>query len=334
MGQHGVTGWWPVISAMLAIFLFTQDYGKKTTPRPILQYKSTQVLFYFLYPTSPIEIDALKGPILEHGILIKRRGKVLITAGEESSYRVEVEGLIKLYTLLPAHIHTRHACDNEAAVKAHLTSRSHAGLGARRWAAVEYRVTLDRLHQAISSRDGRPIQVIHTHSHLEGVATPDTDLHIRRQMLAIADFQADKAHTMPTVQCAPSARELFTVHGLHGPLEKNVGHGTLKTLTARCTIALEKLPIEGALLRAHPRQTTDRVDIHTPGPSDNFPHENNPGQTVHETGETQERRHTRRWYTHRACMPQLHTTHREPLTRHRRLPPPPTPRSTACLRHQ
>jgi hypothetical protein len=165
-------------------------------------------------------------------ILIKRRGKVLITAGDESSYRVEVEGLIQLYTLLPAHINTRHACDNEAAVKAHLTSRVHAGLGARRWAAIEYRVTLGRLHQAISSRDGRPIKVIHTHSHLEDVSTPDTDLHIRRQLLAIADFQADKAHTMPTVQCDPSVRELFTVHGPHGPLEKNVGHGTLKTLTA------------------------------------------------------------------------------------------------------
>jgi hypothetical protein len=122
-----------------------------------------------------------------------------ITAGEESSYRVEVEGLIQLYSLLLAHIHTRHVCDNKAAVKAHLTSRSHAGHGARRWAAVEYRVTLDRLHQAISSRDGGPIQVIHTHSHMEGVPTPDPDLHIHRQILAIADFQADKAHTMPTV---------------------------------------------------------------------------------------------------------------------------------------
>jgi hypothetical protein len=65
-------------------------------------------------------------------ILIKRRGIVQITAGEESSYRVEVEGLIHLYSLLPAHIHTRHACDNEAALKAHLTSRSHAELCARR----------------------------------------------------------------------------------------------------------------------------------------------------------------------------------------------------------
>jgi hypothetical protein len=41
--------------------------------------------------------------------------------------------------------HTRHACDNEAAVKVHHTSKYHAELGARRWAAVKYRVTLDRL---------------------------------------------------------------------------------------------------------------------------------------------------------------------------------------------
>jgi hypothetical protein len=174
-----------------------------------------------------------------------------------NSYRVEVEGLIQLYSLLPAHIHTRHACDNEAAVKAHLTSRSHTELDTRRWAAVEYRVTLDSLHQAISFRDGRPIQVIHTHSHMEGASTPDTDLHIRRLILAIADFQADKAHTLPTVQCEPSARELFTVHGPHGPLEKSVGYGTLKTLTTRRTLALDQLPMEGALLRAVPdRQQT------------------------------------------------------------------------------
>ena len=92
---------------------------------------------------------------------------------------------------------------------------------------------------------------------MEGAFTPDPDLHIRRQILAIADFQADKAHTLPTVQCEPSARELFTVHGPHGPLEKNVGHGTLKTLTTRRTLALEQLPMEGALLRAVPdRQQT------------------------------------------------------------------------------
>ena len=79
-------------------------------------------------------------------IIIKRRGRVLITAGGESFYRVELKGLIQLYKLLPAHINTRHACDNEAAMKAYNTSKYHANLGARRWAAVEYRATLDRLH--------------------------------------------------------------------------------------------------------------------------------------------------------------------------------------------
>ena len=103
--------------------------------------------------------------------LIKRRGKVQIAAGEESYYRVEVEGLIQLYTLLPTHIHTRHACDNEKAVKVHHTKQHNAALGARRWAAVDYRVTLDRLNTAITDRGGEPIGVIHTHSHLENVHT-------------------------------------------------------------------------------------------------------------------------------------------------------------------
>ena len=67
MGQHGVTGWWPVISAMLAMLLFYLRFGKETTPRPILQYKSTQVSFYFTYITSSTETDAPKGFILEHG---------------------------------------------------------------------------------------------------------------------------------------------------------------------------------------------------------------------------------------------------------------------------
>jgi hypothetical protein len=125
---------------------------------------------------------------------------------------VEIEGLIQLYKLLPAHINTRHACDNEAAVKAHHTSESQAKLGARRWAAVEYRATLDRLHQAISSPGGRPIQVIHTHSHLENVTTSDPDLHQRRQLLAITDFQADRAHIMNAIQAVPPILPR-TVHG-------------------------------------------------------------------------------------------------------------------------
>jgi hypothetical protein len=85
--------------------------------------------------------------------------------------------------------------------------------------------------------------------------TPDLDVHQRRQTLAIADFQADKAHTMQPTQCNRSHQEIFTVHGPHGPLEMNVGQGTLITLTTRQTLALEQLPMEGAILRAHQDRT-------------------------------------------------------------------------------
>jgi hypothetical protein len=50
---------------------------------------------------------------------ISRSGKISLSPGEDSSYRVELEGLVQLYTILPADISTRHACDNKAAVKAH-----------------------------------------------------------------------------------------------------------------------------------------------------------------------------------------------------------------------
>ena len=60
---------------------------------------------------------------------------------------------------------------------------------------------------------------------------------------------------MDDIQCPPSLRELFTVHGPHGPLEKNAGCGTLHTLTSRRTTALEHLQMEGALLRATPDRT-------------------------------------------------------------------------------
>jgi hypothetical protein len=65
---------------------------------------------------------------------ITRNGKVMITAGEESSYRVEVEGLIQIYAILPTTLHTTHACDNESAVAAHATIAHHARKGAHKWA--------------------------------------------------------------------------------------------------------------------------------------------------------------------------------------------------------
>jgi hypothetical protein len=44
---------------------------------------------------------------------ISRRGKINLSHGEESSYRVELEGLVELYIIFPADITTRNVCDNE-----------------------------------------------------------------------------------------------------------------------------------------------------------------------------------------------------------------------------
>jgi hypothetical protein len=180
---------------------------------------------------------------------ISRRGKIRLSPGEDSSYRVELEGLVQLYTILPADTSTRHACDNEAAVKAHKSIHYHARKSARKWAKTEYRTTLDRLHQAMQNRDGDTIDVIHTHSHLEHTPTQDADLHTRRQILAEADHQADLAHNLRPNTCPTSNRERYTFHSAHGPLEKNIGPSTLTTVQDAKRLALSSLKMEGALSR-------------------------------------------------------------------------------------
>ena len=112
-------------------------------------------------------------------VSITRSGKIAVTPGEESSYRVELEALIQIDLLLPPQYRARHACDNEAAVKAHTSIRYHAQKSARKWARVDYRTTLDRLYQAMMARGGDGLQVVHTHSHLENTPTLDTDLRIQ-----------------------------------------------------------------------------------------------------------------------------------------------------------
>ena len=186
---------------------------------------------------------------LSDTVTIQRSGKIAITQGEESSYRVELEALIQMYHLLPAQYRARHACDNEAAVKAHTSIRYHAQKSARKWARVDYRTTLDRLHQAIHARGGAGLQVVHTHSHLEHMETEDNDLRVRRDTLALADEAANTAHTQHPTPTDRSCRETFTIHNKHGPLEKNPGASTLHTLHERCRTQLSTLKMEGAMIR-------------------------------------------------------------------------------------
>ena len=68
------------------------------------------------------------------------------------------------------------------------------------------------------ARGGDGLQVAHTHSHLENTPTLNTDLRIRRDILALADEAANKPKTTDY-----SYRETFTIHNKHGLLEKNPG---------------------------------------------------------------------------------------------------------------
>ena len=67
MGQHGVTGWWPVIFAMLAAFCSYSGVLLRPIPGPNLMNNSTQVYFIYILSTSSTETDAYKGSTPENG---------------------------------------------------------------------------------------------------------------------------------------------------------------------------------------------------------------------------------------------------------------------------
>ena len=56
MGQHGVTGWWPVIFAMLAVFCPCLEKVYVPFARIIYRPKTIQVLHFILFFTSLGEI--------------------------------------------------------------------------------------------------------------------------------------------------------------------------------------------------------------------------------------------------------------------------------------
>ena len=64
-----------------------------------------------------------------------------------------------------------------------------------------------------------------------------------------------EAHSIPVEMMETSYFSIEAVLHDDRSLEKNVGQGTLITLTTRRSLALEQLPMEGAILRAHQDMT-------------------------------------------------------------------------------
>ena len=93
---------------------------------------------------------------------VRRRGEITIREGEESSLRVELEALIHAYYLIPAHIKTVHAIDNETALDIH-NALAMTGLPPqRKLMQMPYHSTIVRLHNAMQKRE--TFLEPHTHS--------------------------------------------------------------------------------------------------------------------------------------------------------------------------
>ena len=122
---------------------------------------------------------------------IRRSGKISIKIGEESSLRVELEALIHAYFIIPPHIQTIHAADNETAIDIHDTLASSGLPQQRSLVKLPYHSTIARLYNAMQTR-GKFLDVRHTLSHLEHRVSPDPDLNERRKSLAAADSEADR----------------------------------------------------------------------------------------------------------------------------------------------
>ena len=142
---------------------------------------------------------------------VKRYGKINIRQGEESSLRTELEGLIQAYHLIPTIIDVTHAVDNLGAVDIHNRLLTHGLPCNRALMHLNYHTTIKRLHNAMLTR-GRPLQVVHTLSHMENTKTNDTQLHARRRALAVADTAAGESHGLEPITPDNTFIEAFPLY--------------------------------------------------------------------------------------------------------------------------
>jgi len=180
---------------------------------------------------------------------IRRRGKIKIRTGEESSLRVELEALIHAYHLIPKHIETIHAVDNETTIDIH-NSLASTGLPTQRTLMkMPYHSTIVRLHNAMQER-GRFLEITHTLSHLEHKMTGDIDLKHRRDALAKADTEADTGHQIQHIIQDPSGIEDFALR-INGTLVEKAASSPFASIhTAVRKSQLYSRKMEGANHRA------------------------------------------------------------------------------------
>ena len=184
---------------------------------------------------------------------ITRNGKIRIRPGEESSFRVEMEGLIQLYTHIPPSSthHIIHACDNTSAIHYHDEIWSTYTPSERKLLNTHYHSTIRRLRLA-TQHHKTPITIKHTKSHKEHETTEDTDLDHRRQTLAKADILADEAHDQRASPHNPIGDELYTLCSNDEIIQKSVKSTIQSIIADQHHQALIKLEHDGAIQAKHP----------------------------------------------------------------------------------
>ena len=185
---------------------------------------------------------------------ISHRGKISIRQGEESSLRVEIEGLIQAYHLIPADIPVQHAVDNKGTVDIHDHMVRHGLRTDKSLLNQHYHSSIRRLHAAMQER-GTPLTVIHTLSHLENSETADNDLRERREALATADEVANEAHAMPPLPTDTSGDEPFPLLIQGITVEKTAPSPFAHIQRNKRLTLLYERKMEGSNARAGPTPT-------------------------------------------------------------------------------
>ena len=182
-------------------------------------------------------------------------GHVDVQKCEASSLRMEIEGLIAAYELIPADIHPIHYMDNTEAIAIHKNLCRYGLPTSRKLMRMHYRRSITLLWHRMSQR-GRHLTVEHVHSHLEKETPEDHPLYIPRWQLAAADTACEEAHSYCEFEPIPVlGTEAFPIYHNQRYIEKRPGQTLTRFILERHTVNLCKLTQEGALQRAFPMAT-------------------------------------------------------------------------------
>ena len=200
-------------------------------------------------PTEKVSTAALTGSLLwptTNDLKYATGGKIDVQSTEASSLRVELEGLITAYELLPSDLYITHYMDNTQAIAIHDRLLNdglpppHAlqAINSLLWARMQQRGTF--------------LSITHVHSHLEKNTPKDHPLYLPRWQLAAADAVADEYHYQDYQTIPDTGIERFPIYHKEHYVENRPGSTLRMSILSRHESNLRTLPHEGAIQRAYP----------------------------------------------------------------------------------